>query len=68
MIRHYMEKLINKGTGAGGHKTTLNGKLFEHITSIETNLIDNNFIKIILNKKNKYGYYFEKNIDDKKIF
>ena len=24
-----MEKLINKGTGAGGYKTTLNGKLFE---------------------------------------
>ena len=39
MIKHYMEKLINKGTGAGGYKTTLNGKLFEHITSIETNLI-----------------------------
>ena len=49
--------MINKGTGAGGCKTTLNCKLFVQLTSIE-----NNFIKIILYNKNKCGYYFEKDI------
>jgi hypothetical protein len=52
-------KIINKGTGAGGVNTTLNGSSFEIKTSIEDKLLKNNFIKIILNKNNKYGYYFE---------
>jgi hypothetical protein len=35
--------------------------LFENKTCIENKLLENNFVKIIINKKNKYGYYFENN-------
>jgi hypothetical protein len=52
-------KIINKGTGVGGANTILNGSSFEIKTSIENKLLKNNFTKIILNKNNKYGYYFE---------
>jgi hypothetical protein len=51
---------MNKGTGAGGSNTTKNGNTFELLTSIEYKLITEQFIKKFINKKNKYGYYFEK--------
>ena len=51
----------NKGTGAGGANTNINGISFENKTSIENKLLENNFTKIIMNNKNKYGYYFECN-------
>jgi hypothetical protein len=51
----------NKGTGAGGANTNINGLSFENKTSIENKLLENNFTKIIINNKNKYGYYFEYN-------
>ena len=50
---------MNKGHGAGGKNTNINGNNFENKTSIENKLLENNFIKYIINKKNKYGYYFE---------
>ena len=56
-----MSKVINKGTGAGGAKTVLNGGSFEKRTSIESKLLDKKFTKIIMNKKKKYGYYYEYN-------
>ena len=62
-----LHKIINKGTGAGGYKTTLHGNTFELFTSIELKLLENNFNKIILDKKSTYGYYFEKNVDNKQI-
>ena len=51
----------NKGTGAGGANTTLNGSLFEERTSIENKLLENKYIKkeIDTKNKNKKGYYFE---------
>lgn len=51
----------NKGTGAGGANTNINGISFENKTSIENKLLENNFTKVIMNNKNKYGYYFEYN-------
>ena len=61
------EKIINKGTGAGGANTNFNGLSFENKTSIETTLLNNQFIKIIMNPKNKYGYYYEyKDVINKK--
>ncbi len=51
--------LKNNGNGAGGSKTTSNGIQFEIKTSIENKLLQNNYIKIITNPKNKYGFYFE---------
>lgn len=51
----------NKGTGAGGANTNINGLSFENKTSIENKLLENNFTKIVMNNKNKYGYYFEYN-------
>lgn len=52
-------KILNKGTGAGGANTNHNGLAFEKKTCIEDKLLKNKFEKVILNKKNKYGYYFE---------
>ena len=59
-----IKEIINKGTGAGGCNTTINGGAFENKTSIEDKLLENKFEKIIMNKKNKYGYYFEKKDKD----
>ena len=54
------KNFINKGTGAGGTNTNINGLSFEKKTSIENKLIENEFKKnIITNTKN--GYYFEYN-------
>ena len=58
--------IINKGTGAGGKNTNINGKSFENITNIENILFNNKFEKIVL-EKSKYSYYLYKNIDNKKI-
>ena len=57
-----MLKVLNKGTGAGGANTNLNGLAFEKLTNIEEKLLENNFIKKQINK-NKFGYYLinEKN-------
>lgn len=60
-------KIINKGTGAGGAQTTANGLAFEQKTSIENKLLTNNFAKIVMNKKNKNGYYLELKKEDIKI-
>ena len=62
-------KINNKGTGAGGANTTLNGSLFEERTSIENKLLENKFIKkeIDTKTKNKKGYYFEYIDNDYKI-
>jgi len=49
---------MNKGIGAGGKKTVINGSLFEIKTSVEKKLLENNYKKKIMSK-NKFGYYFE---------
>ena len=61
-----IKKNNNKGIGAGGKNTTLNGNIFENKTSIENILISNNYVKKLLNN-NKYGYYLEYNLPPKKI-
>jgi len=61
------ELIVNKGTGAGGSNTNLNGKKFEDKTNNIPRLIENGYEKIILNKKTKYGYYLTKTFEDKKI-
>lgn len=67
LIKNVVNSVIkNKGSGAGGHLTTKNGKNFEEITCIENVLLENNFEKIVFNK-NKYGYYFEKEEENIKI-
>lgn len=53
----------NKGTGAGGAKTTLFGKDFEKITCIEDDLISIGFKKKVMNNT-KHGYYLKKKIND----
>jgi hypothetical protein len=56
-----METLRNKGTGAGGSKTTLNGHSFESKTDNEPRLLTNGFIKgRIPSKKGKHDYIIEK--------
>ena len=42
----------------------INGKIFENITDIENKLYENDYQKENLNKKNKYGYYLYKSIDN----
>lgn len=60
-------KIINRGTGAGGVNTNNNGSVFERITSIENKLLENKFEKVITNDKNKYSYYFESKNQNNKI-
>jgi hypothetical protein len=56
-----MEGIQNRGTGAGGSKTTLNGGNFETKTDNEPRLIANGFIKgCIPGKKGKHDYIVEK--------
>lgn len=57
---------MNRGTGAGGLNTNLHGLKFERNTNVEDKLITNLYTKKRLNK-NKYGYYFVKELNDKKI-
>ena len=52
---------------SGGKNTNINGLKFEKNTSIESKLLDNNFTKIIMNSKNKCGYYYELINDNNKI-
>ena len=54
------ELIVNKGTGAGGANTNLNGKKFEDKTNNIPRLFENGYEKIILNKKTK-------TFEDKKI-
>jgi len=49
------KKIINKGTGAGGAKTNINGLTFENKTSVLQYLLDNSYIKIIINNKSHYN-------------
>lgn len=62
-------KVINKGTGAGGAKTTENGKKFEDITDNELRLIEKGYEKIMLinDKDRKTFYFLSKTFEDKKI-
>jgi hypothetical protein len=61
-------KILNKRTKSGGLNTTINGLIFEYKTSIENKLIEHGFNKNIMNKKSKYGYYYEHiNNKNKKI-
>ena len=57
---------VNKGTGAGGAKTNLNGKTFEDLTSNEMRLESQGFVKTLINKS-KYGYYFSKKNEEREI-
>ena len=53
----------NKGTGAGGAKTNVNGKSFEEKTDNETRLLSSGFIRKEIpgcKSTNKYGYYLIK--------
>jgi hypothetical protein len=54
-------KVQNRGTGAGGANTNLQGKTFEEKTSIEAILLRNGYVKItITGCTGKFDYYFEK--------
>ena len=56
--------IINRGTGAGGENTNINGKSFEDKTSNEPYLISVGYIRHkIPGKTGKYDYYLE-NITD----
>ncbi len=70
-----LTKIINKGTGAGGANTNLNGKKFEDKTCNEQFLINNEYIKINYdnknkntNKNNKFNYYLLKTYSDRKVY
>ena len=60
------EKVVNKGTGAGGANTNVTGKSFENKTNNDNNLIKKGFEKVMIpgKKKNKDGYYLIKKIND----
>ena len=55
-----MSEIQNKGTGAGGANTNVNGKSFEKKTDNEARLLAQGFVKKRLVGKGKYDYYLEK--------
>jgi hypothetical protein len=58
-----MSNIQNKGTGAGGANTNVNGKSFEQKTENESRLLSNGFIhKNIPDYNTKYGFYLVKEI------
>jgi len=61
--------LLNKGTGAGGATTNLNGKKFENYTDNEQRLLQSGYIKHFFKGKEKevHGYYLIKKFEDKTI-
>ena len=55
--------ILNRGTGAGGANTNINGISFEKKTDNEPRLLANGFVrKPIPHTKAKYGYYLEKEV------
>ena len=55
----------NKGTGAGGSNTNVNGKTFEYKTNNESRLLSNGFVRnIIPGCNNIYNYYLVKEIGE----
>jgi hypothetical protein len=59
------EPIRNKGTGAGGANTNLNGKTFEEKTSNYERLLANGFVtKRIPGKTGKFDCYLEKSIGE----
>ena len=58
-----MAAIVNKGTGAGGANTNVNGKSFEQKTENESRLIASGFVrKSIPGYKGKYAFYLVKEI------
>jgi len=57
-------KIVNRGTGAGGRNTNINGKDFEKKISLIPYLMDNDFEKKSLTKKN---YYLELEVGNLKM-
>ena len=55
----------NKGIGAGGANTNLNGKRFEKKTDNHQTLLDNGYTRCFLDKKK--GEYLKKSMSDKTI-
>jgi hypothetical protein len=61
MENQILTNILNKGTGAGGANTNLNGKNFEAKTSNEPRLLLQGFIKTYMDKKEqKNNFYLEK--------
>ena len=61
--------IVNKGTGAGGANTNLNGKKFEKSTDNESRLLESGYTKHFFEGKQKeiHGYYLIKKFEDKTI-
>ena len=47
LIEEFEKLTINKGTGAGGKETNVNGKAFEKYTDIESYLISKGWLLFI---------------------
>lgn len=60
---------MNKGIGAGGRNTNINGKKFEEKTNNENILIENGYkFNYYANIKNKFNYYLSKEFENKTIY
>lgn len=65
-----VNKIINKGTGAGGKNTNYYGKEFENKSDNQRRLLNNGYIKkefTDINNNKVYGYYLSKTFEDKTI-
>jgi hypothetical protein len=65
-----VNKIINKGTGAGGKNTNHYGKEFENKSDNQIRLLNDGYIKkefTDINNNKVYGYYLSKTFEDKTI-
>jgi hypothetical protein len=57
--------IINKGTGAGGAKTNVNGLSFESLVSNEQRLLAKGFVKTVISRSLVHAYYLSKEYEDR---
>ena len=65
-----VNKIINKGTGAGGKNTNYYGKEFENKSDNQKRLLNDGYIKkefTDINNNKVYGYYLSKTFEDRTI-
>lgn len=63
--RKLVAEIVNRGTGAGGANTNLNGKAFEQKCNSEPILYDLGYTKNIIDAKTKTGYYLSKTLNNR---
>lgn len=62
-----VQKVLNRGLGAGGANTNLNGKAFEQLLSQEERLLQKGYTRNVMNTT-KFGYYLSQHYSDRTVY